>query len=98
MLTFSCFDVMHDNVEDFINEQGYTVGKWGEMFTHSIHYVKALETFGFISNQEAQRIYNKIMITVMAYAQEIKEPTPSGKESADVYKHRPISSEEKHND
>ena len=80
MISMSCYDIMHDDVESFANKQGYTVGQWAETFTHAIRYTKVLQTWGFVSDEEAQRIYNKITVTIMCYAQEIKEPTPSGKE------------------
>ena len=66
---------MEDNVEDFLNKQGYTVNRWGDSFTKAIRYTKVLETWGFISTEEAQLIYNKVMIRVIMYAQPIETLT-----------------------
>ena len=68
MIDFSCYDIMSDNVEDFVNKQGYTVNGWGNSFTKAIRCAKVLETWGFISPEEAQLIYNKVVAHVIMYS------------------------------
>ena len=75
MINFSCYDIMSDNIEDFINKQGYTVHGWGKNFTDAIRYANVLEMWGFISSEEAQLIFNKVMIRVFMYAQPIEPLT-----------------------
>lgn len=71
MISMRGYDIMEDNLEDFANKQGYTLHGWGSELTKAIRYTKVLETWGFISPEEAQLIYNKITIRVIMYADEI---------------------------
>lgn len=74
MISMSGYDIMEDNLEDFLNKQGYTLRGWGDALTKAIRNANVLEMWGFIDRDEAQRIYNKITIRVIMMAQE-KERT-----------------------
>ena len=72
MISFTGYDIMQDNLEDFLNKQGYTLNGWGNSLTKAIRHVKVLETWGFLSTDEAQRIYNRITVRVILQA-EVKD-------------------------
>lgn len=71
MINMGHYNVMQDNLEDYLNKQGYTLNGWGDNLTKAIRYVKVLETWGFVNEKEAQLIYNKITIRVITQAQEM---------------------------
>jgi len=71
MISMSGYDIMTDNLEDFLNKQGYTLNGWGNELTKAIRYTKILQMWGFIDDEQAQLIYNKITVRVMIQAQEM---------------------------
>ena len=70
MISMTGYDVMEDNIKDFAEKQGYTVA-FDDALTKALRYAKVLQIWGFIDEEETQRIFNRILIRIIAYSDKI---------------------------
>ena len=71
MINFGWYDIWTDSLAEYIDKQGYTLNPWWlSMYEKLMKSALMLEIFGFVDNEESQRILRAICVRIMLEAEE----------------------------
>lgn len=58
-IDMSGFDVLFDNLEQYVNEQGYTLGSKAELFQNLLYSLNMVRLHGIATDRQAQMMTKK---------------------------------------
>lgn len=71
MINFGWYDIWTDNLAEYIDKQGYTLNPWWiAMYERCFKSALLLNIFGFMDDEEMQRLHRVIAIRIMLEAEE----------------------------
>ena len=66
MINFSGYDIWTHNLAEYIDKQGYTIDQWWvDKYEMLMKDALMLNIFGFLSDEDMQRIHRAICVRIM---------------------------------